>query len=148
VRDFARVARDPLMKQTLYDTLALVQDPMLAGQVLQLAITDEAGSNSAGRLVGRVATVHPELAWRFTLANLPEINRSLETLSRSTFVPRVAGESSDPAVAEELIAYAAKNIPADAQGEVKVALANIREHAAIRGTRLPQIDGWIAERAK
>jgi len=148
LHDLARGARDPLEKQALYSELTAVEDPLLAGQVLALAITDEAPSNLTASLVRRVATVHPDLAWRFTLANLPALNRHLDTLNRSTFVPRIASASNDPQVADELQAYAAKNIPPDAQGEVRVALSRIRSGAEIRAKRLPQIDAWIAGSAK
>jgi aminopeptidase N len=148
LHDLARAARDPLEKQALYSDLTAVEDPLLAGQVLALAITDEAPSGQAAGLVRRVAAHHPNLAWRFTLANLPAINRVLDTLNRSTFVPRIASASNDPQVADELQAYAAKNIPADTQGEVRVALSKIRTGAEIRAKRLPQIDAWIAGEAK
>ena len=144
LHDIARASRDPLERQTLYSDLTAVEDPLLAGQVLALAITDEAPSNLSTRLVRAVAAVHPDLAWRFILANLPALNRGLDALNRSTFVPRIAASSKDLKVAGELQAYAAKNIPPDAQGEVKVALSNIRNGAEIRAKRLPQIDAWIA----
>jgi aminopeptidase N len=70
VHDIARASRDPLERQTLYSDLTAVEDPLLAGQVLALSITDEAPSNLSARLVRAVAAVHPDLAWRFTLANL------------------------------------------------------------------------------
>jgi aminopeptidase N len=148
LHDLARAARDPLEKQALYSELTTVEDPLLAGQVLALAITDEAPSGMAAGLVRRVAVVHPDLAWRFTLANLPSLNRALDTLNRSTFVPRIAATSTDLKVATELQAYAAKNIPPDAQGEVRVALSRIRNGAEIRAKRVPQIDAWIAGAAK
>ena len=146
LHDLARAARDPLERQALYSELTTVEDPLLAGQVLALAVTDEAPSNLSAPLVRSVAAVHPELAWRFTLANLPAFDRRLDTLNRSTFVARIAAASNDLKVAAELQAYAAKNIPSDAQGEVKVALAKIRNGAEIRDKRLPQIDAWIAAR--
>ena len=73
LHDIARASRDPLERQTLYSDLTAVEDPLLAGQVLALAITDEAPSNLSSRLVRAVAAVHPDLAWRFTLANLPAL---------------------------------------------------------------------------
>ena len=148
LHDLARAARDPLERQALYTSLTAVEDPALAAQVLALAITDEAPSNTGADLVRGVSTVHPDLAWRFTLANLPAITPSLDTLNRSTFVARIAGSSNDLKRAEELQAYAAKNIAPDAQGEVKVALARIRNAADIRAKRLPQIDAWIATHPK
>ncbi|MDB5425734.1 MAG: hypothetical protein JWQ29_3150 [Phenylobacterium sp.] len=144
LHELARAARDPLERQALYTDLTAVEDPALAAQVLALAITDEAPSNLAAGMVREVSAVHPDLAWRFTLANLPAITRSLDTLGRSTFVANVAAESHEPKRAEELQAYAAKNIAPDAQGAVNVALSRIRNAAAIRETRLPQIDAWIA----
>jgi aminopeptidase N len=144
LHDLARASRDPLEKQELYTNLTAVEDPALAAQVLALTITDEAPSNMSASLVRNVSTTQPDLAWQFTLANLPALSRSLDALNRSTFVAKIAGNSRDLKRAEELQAYAAKNIPPDAQGEVKVALARIRNGAEIRVKRLPQIDAWIA----
>jgi len=144
LHDLARGARDPLEKEALYNSLTAVEDPVLAAQVLALAITDEAPSNTAPFLVQKVSAIHPDLAWRFVLANMPVITRSLDALNRSTFVARIAGSSNELKRAEELQAYAAKNIAPDAMGEVKVALARIRNAADIRAKRLPQIDAWIA----
>jgi aminopeptidase N len=144
LRSLARAARDPLERNDLYVDLAAVEDEALAAQVLQLAITDEAPTNMAPTLVREVSAVHPDLAWQFTLANLPAITRSLDALGRSTFVPRVAGASNDLRAALALQEYAAKNIPADAQGEVQVAISRIRNNADIQARRLPEIDAWIA----
>jgi aminopeptidase N len=144
LRGLARAARNPLERNELYIDLAAVEDEALARQVLALALTDEAPTNFAPLLVREVANVHPELAWRFTLANLPAITHNLDALGRSTFVPRVAAASNDPKLAAELSAYAAKNIPSDAFGEVRTTLANIRNNADIQARRLPQVNAWIA----
>jgi aminopeptidase N len=144
LRSLARAARNPLERNELYIDLAAAEDDELAREVLKLALTDEAPTNFAPILVREVSNVHPELAWRFTLANLPAITRTLDALGRSTFVPRIAGASNDPKMAAELAAYSQKNIPPDAQGEVQTALANIRNNADIQARRLPQINAWIA----
>jgi aminopeptidase N len=148
LRSLARAARDPLERNDLYVDLATVEDETLAAEVLRLAITDEAPTNMAPTLVREVSAVHPDLAWRFTLANLPAITRSLEALGRSTFVPRVAAASNELKLAGALQAYAAKNIPTDAQGEVQVAISRIRNNADIQARRLPEIDAWIAGRRR
>jgi aminopeptidase N len=144
LRRLAREAKDPLQRNELYNDLATVEDEALAGEVLALALTDEAPTNFAPQLVRDVAIEHPALAWRFTLERLPDITRTLDALTRSTFVPRIASASTDLKLAAELEAYAAKNIPSDAQGEVKTALAQIRNNADIQTRRLPQIAAWIA----
>ncbi|THD58064.1 M1 family metallopeptidase [Phenylobacterium sp.] len=147
IRALAKAAKDPLERNDLYIDLAAVDDEALAGQVLALSITDEAPTNLAPVLVREVAAVHPQLAWSFTLSHLPAITNTLDTLGRSTFVPRVAEGSNDPKLADQLKAFAAKNIPPDAQGQVQVALARIHNNADIQARRLPQIDGWIAQHA-
>ncbi|WP_372786407.1 M1 family metallopeptidase [Phenylobacterium sp.] len=143
LRGLARAARDPLERNELYTDLATVEDETLAHEVLTLALSDEAPTNFAPLLVRDVAAEHPALAWRFTLDNLPAITRNLDALGRSTFVPRIAASSNDAKLAAELAAYAAKNIPPDAQGEVRIALAQIRNNVDIQARRLPQINAWI-----
>lgn len=143
LRTLARDAKDPLERNDLYVDLAAVEDEVLAAQVLALTITDEAPTNLATGLVHEISAAHPALAWRFTLDNLPALTRHLDTLGRSTFVPRVAEGSTDLKIARELADYAAKNIPPDARGGVQVAISRIKNNADIQTRRLPQIDSWI-----
>ena len=140
----ARNAHDPLERNDLYVDLAAVEDEAMAAEVLALALTDETPTNLATVLVREVAAAHPALAWRFTLENLPALTRHLDTLGRSTFVPRVAEGSTDLKMVKDLTDYALKNIPADERGGVQVAISRIKNNADIQTRRLPQIDSWIA----
>ena len=144
IRALAKAAKDPLERNDLYIDLAAVEDESLASQVLALSITDEAPSNLAPTLVREVSAAHPQLAWRFTMDHLPAITRNLDTLGRSTFIPRVAESSVDPKMVRELADYADKNIPADGRNEVQVAISRIRNNVDIQNRRLPQVDAWIA----
>ncbi|MGA0604540.1 M1 family metallopeptidase [Phenylobacterium sp. VNQ135] len=144
----ARRTSDPLERQRIWTDLAAVNDPALAQRMLELAITDQPPSNTGSRLVQAVAAGHPDLAWRFSLANLPQITRSTDALTRSSFAPNIAGYSHDPKRAEELEAYARQNIPEDAWGEVRVALSRIRTAAEIREKRLPGVDAWLTGRRR
>jgi len=143
LRTLARNAKDPLERNDLYVDLAAVEDEALAAEVLALTITDEAPTNLSTLLVREVSAAHPALAWRFTMDNLPALTKNLDTLGRSTFVPRVAEGSTDLKMAKELTDYAVKNIPPDARGGVAVAVSRIRNNADIQNRRLPQIDSWI-----
>jgi aminopeptidase N len=142
----ARRTPDPLERQRIWSDLATVADAGLAQRMLDLAITDQPPSNMGSRLVQAVAFGHPDLTWRFTLANLEKITRSTDAITRSAFVPGIASASHDPRRAEELEAYAKGNIPADAWGEVRVALSRIRTAAEVREKRLAGIDAWVAGR--
>jgi aminopeptidase N len=141
----ARASRDPLEKQQFYSLVATVQDPALADQVLALAITGEPPSNTGPRLIGTVADLHPDKAWTFSQSHLDEIAKGFDSLTRSTFLPRIASRSNDARRADELVAYADKNIPADAQGEVRVAVARILYGAEIKEKRVPEISAWVAQ---
>ena len=143
LRALARNARDPLERNDLYVDLAAVEDEALAAQVLALTLTDEVPTNLAPGLVREVSQAHPALAWRFTVDNLPALTRHLDTLGRSTFVPRVAEGSTDLKMVKELTDFAVKNIPPDARGGVQVAISRIRNNADIQTRRLPLIDSWI-----
>jgi aminopeptidase N len=143
LHSLAKASRDPLEKAQLYGLLAYVADPALADRVLALSITDEPPSNVGPRLIQAVADLHPDAAWTFGLAHMGEIAKGFDSLTRSTFLARVAGRSKDARRADELLAYAAKNIPADAQGEVRVAVARIRTSAQVTATRVPEISAWV-----
>ena len=140
----ARATTDPLAKAQSYGHLAYVQDPALAQKVLDLAISDEAPTAQGPRLIQAVSYAHPDLAWTFTLAHMAEISKSFDSLTRSTYVPRIASSSHDARRAGDLLAYAAKAIPADAQGEVRVAVARIRYAAEVKEKRLPEVTAWLA----
>jgi aminopeptidase N len=140
----ARATRDPLEKEKLYEALASVRDDVLAARVLGLALSDEIPSGLGPRLIQTVAAEHPDLAWRFSLEHMATIARGFDSLTRTTFSPHIAEASSDPRRADELVAYAATAIPADAQGEVKVAVARILYAAELKQKRAPEISAWIA----
>ena len=144
LRAAAKASPDPLAKEKIYEALAGARDIELAARVLALAITDEPPSGTGPRLIQAVASEHPDLAWRFSLEHMDAIAKGFDSLTRTTFAPRVAQTSSDPRRAEELEAYAAKAIPANAQGEVKVAVARIRYAAELKQKRAPEISAWIA----
>ncbi len=140
----ARATSDPLAKAQAYSRLAYVQDPALAQRVLDIAVADETPTALGPRLIQAVSFAHPDLAWSFALAHMAEISKSFDSLTRSTYAPRIASSSHDARRADELEAYAAKAIPADAQGEVRVAVARIRYAAEVKEKRLPEISAWLA----
>jgi aminopeptidase N len=140
----ARATRDPLEKEKLYEALANVRNDVLAARILDLALSDEIPSGLGPRLIQTVAAEHPDIAWRFSLEHMETIARGFDSLTRTTFAPHIAEASSDPKRADELLAYAATAIPADAQGEVKVAVARILYAAELKQKRAPEISAWIA----
>jgi aminopeptidase N len=68
----------------------------------------------------------------------------LEPDTRATFAPRLVDEGVDPALIDRLNAFAERNIPVGARGDVRKAASNITFLSKVRKTRLPEIDRWLA----
>jgi hypothetical protein len=145
IRASARAEKTPLVKEQLYSLLAHSKDRALAQRALELALTDEPGLTVSPAMISMVASNHPELAFDFALAHLPQINERVDGSSRSRYVPRLAYASADPAMIAKLNAYAANHLPADARGDAANSVASIAYRIKMRKERLPAIDAWLAQ---
>lgn len=131
-------------KRSLYTALAMVRDPLLASQTLALSLTDELIAHDAARLVTRVAHEgqQPELAWTFARQHLDALLAKLPSIAANEYVPRLFEAFDDASRADELEAFAKKNLPPDVAVEVAKSADNIRFQAEFRERVLPQIDAW------
>jgi aminopeptidase N len=136
--------KTPMIKDHLYRLLAAAADPALAQRALDLALTDEPGVTLSAAMVARVAEDHPDLAFDFALANIARIGQRVDSSSRSRYFPRLASGSADPAMVGKLNAYAGANLAPGSRRDVDTAIADIQYRIKLRGTRLPEIDAWLA----
>lgn len=141
----AQAEKSPLIKNELYGLLASSKDPALATRALNIAITDEPDATSSAAMIGQVASLHPDLAFDFAIANLPKVNKFVDGNSRNRYLPRIASASSNSEMIMKLTAYATEHIPPSARGSTNLAISTINEQIKIRKQRLPAIDAWIAE---
>ncbi len=139
----AKAASSNLEKRQLYGLLASAHDKTLAQKALDLSLTDEVPATTRPAMLGASSEYYPEMALDFFIAHQDAYVALLEPASRSRYAPRLASSARDTAIIAKLDAYAAKNIPASARGDVVKAEGSINEHAAIRRQRLPQVDAWI-----
>ena len=95
-------------------------------------------------IIAQVAYVFPDRAFDFVLANRAAIEAMLEPNSRWGFFARMAERSRNVATAEKLAAFSEAHVPETARGNIVKAIAAIRYRAKVIGTRLPDIDRWIA----
>jgi aminopeptidase N len=144
LHDLAQRADSFEQKRLFYSALASAHDPKLAERTLALSLADELIAPDAARLVQRVAgeAEQPELAWNFARQHLDTLLAKVSALSANGYVPRIFEAFDDPARADELEAFAAKNLPASAKVATAKAADNIRFRAELKARVLPQIDAW------
>lgn len=147
LHQLARTEASPMLKNDLYDLLALPLDQSLAQQALVLALTEEPGATNSAAMLGRVSEAFPDLAFDFALANMARVNDRIDPNSRSRYYPRLASASGDPAMVDKLSAFATANLTQDARRDADTAIASIRDRIKIRGERLPSIDAWLKSHA-
>ncbi|MFI5268311.1 MAG: M1 family metallopeptidase, partial [Chloroflexota bacterium] len=139
----AKTASSNLEQRQLYRLLASAHDKSLAQKALDLSLTDEVPATTRPAMLGAASEYYPEMALDFFIAHQDAYIALLEPASRSRFAPRLASSARDTGIIATLEAYAAKNIPEGARGDVVKAEGSINEHAAIRSQRLPQVDAWL-----
>ena len=141
----ARAEQNPLVRTSLYNMLAAGEDRALAQRALQLALTDEPGATNSASMISTVSFAHPDMAFDFAVAHLAQINARVDASSRSRYLARLAGGSSNPAMVGKLDAYAQANLAPSARGDVALAIASIKERIKVNAARLPEIDAWLAQ---
>ena len=144
LRAAAQAEKSPMIKDQLYYLLASASNPGLVKQALALAITSEPGATNSAGMLDNVARRYPDLAFDFALAHLSDVDRLVDSSSRSRYLPRLAEGSADPAMVGKLKDYAKAHISASAMGSTRTAVANITYHVKVRSERLPEIDRWLA----
>ena len=116
-----------------------VQDPKLADQALQIAISSEIPPqqrSSRSRYVGAVAARNPKLAWAFYTAHSDQLTAGFsmfeKMLGLSNSVPATYWDGATP---DELKGWLKANLPAKASEYIAKGMARAQTEAVIR-TRL------------
>ncbi|MGJ9417654.1 M1 family metallopeptidase [Massilia sp. CMS3.1] len=148
LRRAASLEKSPMLKDTMYALLASSKDRALAERALALALSDAPGATNGAAMIATVAQTHPELAFDFALANIKAVNERVDATSRSRYVPMVAGGATTLAMIDKVQAYAEAHIAKDARRDADTAVVGIRDRIAVRRTRLPEIDAWLARGVK
>jgi aminopeptidase N len=141
----AQAEKSPMLKDYLYDLLASSEDKALAERALKLALTDEPGVTNSAAMVARVAQNHPDMAFDFAIANIGKVNERVDATSRSRYFPRLASQSSDPAMIDKVNNYAGANLAPTSRRDADTAIAGIKDRIRVRNERMPEIDAWLAK---
>jgi len=137
--------RSPVLKSSLYNSLASVADPVLAQRVLDLALTDEAPVPVRTEMIRAVSASHPALAFDWAVAHADAVNKLLEASSAARFIPGLASNANETAVATRVDAYVTRALPATARGPGKVAINTITYRAGLRRMHAAAIAKWASQ---
>jgi aminopeptidase N len=144
MHELARKAADPLEKDQLFGVLAWAEDPVLAGHTLEIALSDEPARATGLRMITRVASGNPDMAWQYALGHLDALTARLAALQRYDFVPSLAAQSTNPARLGELRRFIDDNVPAEFRQQADRSYADLEFRLRVKTERLPQITGWLA----
>ncbi len=139
----AQVEKTPLMKDELYQMLSSSEDKALAQRALELALTDEPGATNSAGMIRAVASQHPELAFDFAVEHMTDVNKRVDSSSRSRYYPGLANASLDPAMVGKIQSYAERNLAAGSRRDANTAMANVTYRVKVRNERLPAVDAWL-----
>jgi aminopeptidase N len=142
----AKTEASPVARRLYYNYLGAAADPELAKRALAIALTDEAPVPMRTSIIRSVASEHPELAFRWSVANAKAVNALLEETSRAGFIPELAGASTDPKIADAVMAYATNTLAPGSRGDALTAASLIRYRATVRAAQAGAIGRWSTSR--
>jgi aminopeptidase N len=142
----AKAETTPLIKDQLYGLLASSRDAALAKRALDLALTDEPGATNSAGMISRVSGEHPDLAFDFAVAHREQVDKLVDSTSRSRYYPGLGSGSRDPKMIDKLNAFADAHIAKSSRRATDTAIASIQYRREVVEKRLPQITAWLAKR--
>jgi aminopeptidase N len=123
----------------LAGALIQVQDPALAGKVLQMALSPSTPPTMVARIVQGVGREHLDQAWNFAVANREQLMKTQDAMNRNRAFPGIVAASSNAADAQRMEDFVRQNFEADAQVEAQRVASGIRVRAAQKARLLPQV---------
>jgi len=144
LRAMANGAKTDLDKSQLFALLGGAKDEKLAGQALDLALTDEPGKTTSAAIIAQVGYEHPMLAVDYVLAHRQQYEALIDVSARSQALARLGGGSADPAMARKLDAYATQYLTPESRKVVDRAIAGIQTRIETRARLKPALQSWFA----
>lgn len=143
LQELARASTDLQAQRQYLTAMARAEDPALALQALDCALGPEVQVSAGMQMIRAAADFHPDLVFDFALAHKAEIDARSDSGERLFFIPHLVRTGADQALADALHAYALKAFPPGGRADADEAEARVRQRAAVRAQRLPEIDRWL-----
>jgi aminopeptidase N len=147
-RELLRMADDTKSveeKRMYLRALGAALDPQSAQETLQYLGSDKMEAGDLALLLECFGAEgeHPDIAWSFAAAHLPEMQNRLGLLDQSRLFSSIATGFTDNDQADEILAFAQANLPPATFREVEYSSNEIRFRARLKARTLPAIDAWI-----
>ena len=134
-------------RQALYTLLGRAQDPALAAAALDFALTDKPGQTTSAGIIATVGAMHPEQTFDFVLAHRAQVEKLVDSSSRTRFLANVVDNSNDPALVAKVTAYMATLQP-DARKPMEQALAGLNERLQSRPRYVAGLARWLGVKTR
>ena len=142
----AKSAKSQMERNDLFSAMAGVRDPVLAKQMLDLAISDTVPVTIGPRLIQRLSGNHEAMAWQFSLDHLDQIAKGLDSMASAQFMPSLLSGTEDPAMVETLAAYIEKSVRPSDRARANAALASARQNVRFKTEQLGRVDSWLRKK--
>jgi aminopeptidase N len=126
-------------RSRLLGALLQVQDPELAGKVLEMALAPSTPPTMVAGIVQGVGRAHLDQAWNFAVTNREQLMKTQDSLNRNRAFPGIVAASSNAGDAQRMEDFVRQNFDADAQVEAQRVASGIRVRAAQKARLLPQM---------
>jgi aminopeptidase N len=144
----ARAVQDPQEKIRILRAMALATDPSLSARMVDIALGPDAPAGSGAELLTIAGEQNPDSVWRALAPHLAKGPLPIDQLERWYVIPGIAAGSADPTRIDDVRHYGEQDMPADARRPVDAAVASIKLNQRVKAGALPDIDRWIASRAR
>jgi len=138
----ARNSTSSSEKMTYFQRLGAAKDDELSRKALDLSLTGEAGTGSAG-IITTVADQHSKMAYDFVMAHREAVEKMLDSSGRGRFFGRIASSTDDPEMLDQLEELR-DSLPEDERIAVDRALVSLKQRFE-SGPRLrAEVKEWLA----
>ncbi len=145
LRTLASAAKTSVERDAYFAMLGGTQDPTLARKALQLALTSEVSATNGAQIISRVASLNPDLAFDFAVANRAAVEALVDDSSRPAYLAELAATSKDPAMVGKLEALR-DTMREDLRLPADRALARLRQRLASQQRQQGEVAAWLATR--
>jgi aminopeptidase N len=98
-------------------------------------------------MIARVSREHPDMAFDFAVAHREQMDKLVDSTSRSRYYPAIGGSSRDPKMIDKLNAFADAYIAKSSRRATDTAIAGIKYRREVIEQRLPQVSAWLEKQA-
>jgi aminopeptidase N len=144
----AQAAHDPLEKNRILKAMALATDPSLSARMVDIALGPDAPAGSGGQLLAIAGAENPDAVWTALASHWAKGPLPIDQQTRWYVVTLIAARSAETTRIDDVRHYGEQDMPADARRPVEAAVASIKLNERVKAGALPDIDRWIASRAR